>query len=150
MNKTKMKQADITTNTPHTKQIFADIAHLHEVFEAIKPKQNSIFLLNGEVGSGKTTFVKGFACFININEEVTSPTFSIAHHYGCIHHYDLYNHTLAEVLELGLLEWLSQGGIHFVEWGGEDLWNMLKYFHMKSTYIEIIPADNGRIYKILE
>ena len=58
------------------------------------------FLLEGELGSGKTTFVKGFCKALGISE-VNSPTFSIVNEYGeerRVYHFDLYRIKNAEEL----------------------------------------------------
>src|ERR1700735_645617 len=44
--------------------------------------ENRIYILNGDLGSGKTTLVKAFARALNIIEDISSPTFSIVHEYG--------------------------------------------------------------------
>ncbi len=66
----------------------------------------------------------------------TSPTFSIMHDYGGVYHYDLYNHSAADLLEMGLLEWLSAPGFHFVEWG-EALWDILRHSGFERALIRI-------------
>lgn len=77
-------------------------------------------LLNGEVGSGKTTFVKHFMSYYNYHH-VSSPSFSIAHSYNTnpiIHHLDLYR------LETALQNWefdidhylYSKNSITLIEW----------------------------------
>ena len=66
----------------------------------------------------------------------TSPTFSIMHDYGGVYHYDLYNHSAADLLEMGLLEWLSTPGFHFVEWG-EALWDILHHSGFERALIRI-------------
>ena len=66
----------------------------------------SIILLNGDLGAGKTTFVKGFAKALNITEKVTSPTFTILKKYeitdrNSLIHVDAYRleNTVFEELE---------------------------------------------------
>ena len=55
--------------------------HVAKSILATVPNQK-IFNLNGDLGSGKTTFVKAFVKALGIDEEVSSPTFSIVHEYG--------------------------------------------------------------------
>ena len=54
----------------------------------------SIVLLNGPIGAGKTTFVQGIARGLSISEDITSPTFALSHHYYSgkipLIHLDLY------------------------------------------------------------
>jgi tRNA threonylcarbamoyladenosine biosynthesis protein TsaE len=77
--------------------------------------------LEGELGAGKTCFVKGLATGLGIDEdEISSPTFTlIAEHYRGkvpLYHIDLYRLEDAEVEELGLDEYLFGQGVTAVEW----------------------------------
>ncbi|MDO7253618.1 tRNA (adenosine(37)-N6)-threonylcarbamoyltransferase complex ATPase subunit type 1 TsaE [Helicobacter cappadocius] len=109
---------------------------------------NIIFLLRGDLASGKTTLVKEYVRFFYPEEEVTSPTFSIQHQYGNIFHYDFYNHSLEKLLNLGLLEWVENNGIHFIEWGNESLEKILKANGYNICVIEICKLNNNRTYRI--
>ena len=64
----------------------ANLANLNDICKAIHARINgknrAIFLLQGDIGAGKTTLVQNFAKFIGIDESVTSPTFSLLHIYG--------------------------------------------------------------------
>ena len=60
------------------KFIVKNISDLKEIIKCIKNSNKNIILLNGKLGSGKTTLVKEFLKDAGINEEVTSPTFSKA------------------------------------------------------------------------
>ena len=57
-------------------------------------KPNSIVLLDGPIGAGKTSFVQGIAEGLSITEDITSPTFALSHHYNSgkipLIHLDLY------------------------------------------------------------
>jgi len=59
-----------------------------------KLKPQSIVLLQGPIGAGKTSFVKGIAKGLSITEDITSPTFALSHHYNSgkipLIHLDLY------------------------------------------------------------
>jgi tRNA threonylcarbamoyladenosine biosynthesis protein TsaE len=85
-----------------------------------------VVLVRGELGSGKTTFVRGAARALGVTDPVTSPTFSIGHRYKATHttvsHLDLYR--LAGGLQAedpALLEdYLGAGRIAFVEWPASD------------------------------
>ncbi len=131
-------------------EIRANLENLNDVIKILLQKESGIFLLKGDVGAGKTTLVSEFIKAKGINEAVTSPTFSIMHQYASnIYHYDLYNHDLREMLELGLLEWLSCEGLHFVEWG-DKLKEILDDFGMEFCVLDIIFDKNERIYRIFE
>lgn len=85
-------------------------------------KGGDVVLVQGELGSGKTTFVRGAARALGVTDPVTSPTFSIGHRYRAtnttVSHLDLYR--LASGLgaeDPGLLDdYLGPGLIAFVEW----------------------------------
>lgn len=70
--------------------------------------------LFGELGSGKTTFVKGLAS----SENVSSPTFNFLHIYpGPLYHFDLYRLiSEGDFLALGFQEYFNAGGICCIEW----------------------------------
>lgn len=79
----------------------------------------------------------------------TSPTFSLMHDYGGMYHYDLYNRPAQELLELGLLEWLGESGLHCVEWG-EALVDLLLESGFSCMVVKIIAPDTQehRIYEL--
>lgn len=83
-------------------------------------KVGDIVILNGDLGAGKTTFVKEVAKCLGVKKEVTSPTFTFMKEYKgiCdIYHFDLYRvFSEEEVYELGLHEYLYKQGICFIEW----------------------------------
>lgn len=84
-------------------------------------EQGDIVLLKGELGAGKTHFVKGVARFFGISEdEVQSPTFSLIHEYPGsppLYHLDCYRlKRPEEALGIGLEEYLYGEGISLIEW----------------------------------
>ena len=87
-------------------------------------RAGDMIVLSGEMGAGKTAFVRGFAGALGVTEddEVSSPTFVLVHTYTTgrtpVHHADLYRlGTLGEVADLGLREMVDMGAIAVVEWG---------------------------------
>jgi tRNA threonylcarbamoyladenosine biosynthesis protein TsaE len=83
-----------------------------------------VVLVQGELGSGKTTLVRGAACALGVTDPVTSPTFSIGHRYKAaditVSHLDLYRlGPLAQEDPALLADYLGPGRIAFVEWPGE-------------------------------
>lgn len=82
-------------------------------------KPNSIICLFGELGAGKTTFVKGIVQGATgvTPEKVVSPTYTYLNIYEPVYHFDLYRlHDCDEFLALGFDEYLFAGGICCIEW----------------------------------
>lgn len=80
-----------------------------------------VVLVRGELGSGKTTLVRGAARALGVSDPVTSPTFSIGHRYAAgaltVSHLDLYRLAGLEHEDPALLtDYLGPGRIAFVEW----------------------------------
>ena len=125
---------------------------INKVFSLIKAKDNNcVVILRGDLASGKTTFVKHFVKFLNLEDQVTSPTFSIQSIYSDkIFHYDIYNKSLEEFISLGLLEEFEKEGIHFVEWGDEKLEELLKSYGFDVFVLEIKKDKDKRQYIINE
>jgi len=110
---------------------------------------NGVVILKGDLASGKTTLVKNIAKHLGIVEDITSPTFSLQHRYGDrVYHYDIYNHGLEHFISLGMLEELDKEGIHFVEWGDDNLIEILVSAGIDVISIEITKLDDKREYKI--
>jgi len=80
-----------------------------------------IFLFYGDMGAGKTTFIKSLCKFAGIDENVTSPTFSIVNEYRSaetrIYHFDFYRlKKQEEALDMGYEEYFYSGNYCFIEW----------------------------------
>jgi len=84
--------------------------------------KNRIFAFYGEMGVGKTSFIKQLCQSLGVNQEVTSPTFSLVNEYETeegeiIYHFDFYRiENPEEALDFGLYEYLDSGNICFLEW----------------------------------
>lgn len=80
---------------------------------------NMIICLQGDLGSGKTVFTKGFASSLGIEEIVTSPTFNIIKEYTTgemdLYHMDVYRLD-GKVEDLGIEEYYQKNGIVIIEW----------------------------------
>ncbi len=83
-----------------------------------KLNKGTVVLLSGEMGAGKTVFVKGMAQGLGIKSLITSPTYAYMNDYdGILYHYDCYRLTSGEDAEsLGLTDYFYAGGICVVEW----------------------------------
>lgn len=91
---------------------------------AAQLRGGDVVLVRGELGSGKTTLVRGAARALGVSDPVTSPTFSIGHRYNAgavaISHLDLYRIGGLEEEDPDLLaDYLGPGRIAFVEWPQE-------------------------------
>jgi tRNA threonylcarbamoyladenosine biosynthesis protein TsaE len=81
-----------------------------------------VFLFYGDLGAGKTTFIKRFCQLLAVEDTVQSPTFSIVNEYrtregGMVYHMDFYRMESArEVADIGLEEYLYSGRYCFIEW----------------------------------
>ena len=80
---------------------------------------NMVICLRGDLGSGKTIFTKGFAQAMEVQEEVTSPTFNIIKEYLSgempLYHMDVYRLD-GKVDELGIEEYFTKKGVTIIEW----------------------------------
>lgn len=116
-------------------------------------KRGNIVILSGELGSGKTKFVQGILKHFNIENEISSPTFTIVNEYKTkdinIYHFDLYRLSdIEEFYGIGGNEYL-ENGICIFEWG-EILENDIKCKYTKITFKRNLENDNMRILEIEE
>lgn len=116
-------------------------------------KDKKIFLLQGNLGAGKTTFVQAFCKELNCKEQVTSPTFSILNIYhdnekNPIYHFDLYRiKNLNELKEIGFEDYLYSDNYCFIEWpdSAVDLLNADSLITDKSIRISIEHSSTSDI-----
>ena len=86
---------------------------------AARLELDDVVTVSGELGSGKTTFVRGACRALGITAPVTSPTFTIGHRYGGqidVSHLDLYRFDSVSPADWGDLEPYFEDSITFVEW----------------------------------
>ena len=109
-----------------------------------------VVTVSGELGSGKTTFVRGACVGLGVREHVTSPTYTIGHRYhGAgveVSHLDLYRFEGVSPAEWGDLEPYFEGAIAFVEWpeAGEGVLPAPRYT------VRLRHAGSGRAVEIEE
>lgn len=133
--------------------ISKSVQETYEIAEKIRIEYISykIFLLEGDLGSGKTTFVKGFVEALKCKEDVTSPTFTIVQEYDCrkkIYHIDLYRlHSISEIIDIGIDDYLESGEYVFIEWGDHYKRNINeKYLTIRFYMIDL----NTRVINLQE
>lgn len=139
----------ISRNEKETYQIAAKLAK--------KLKGGEIIALEGDLGAGKTTFVKGLAKALGIKQHVTSPTFVLMKVYAISHkplaisqlvHVDCYRlDEPQELFYLGLEEYLNKPeAVVIIEWA-DKIRNYLKKFK-KVIWITIKIKDKQRIFLV--
>ena len=105
-----------------------------------------VIALNGELGAGKTQFVKGLARGLGVTARVHSPTFTLVNEYGGgrlkLFHLDLHRlETAAQVWSAGIEEFLSPDGVAVIEWA-ERLGAGSKFARVK---LEILSETERKI-----
>lgn len=116
---------------------------------ASKMKSGDIIVLNGDLGSGKTKFTEGFLRFFGLDNEISSPTFTIVNEYNAkdvnIFHFDVYRLSSSdEFYAIGGDDYFSSG-ICIIEWG-----NIINDA-LPKNYIEICfsKSDTDENYRVL-
>lgn len=109
------------TNTVYLAKKLEDLPRVVEQFLRDFPLDNH-FALVGEMGAGKTTFVKALCEALGVEDTVSSPTFSIVNEYTTkagktLYHFDFYRlKEVEEALDFGLEDYLYGDGICLMEW----------------------------------
>ena len=106
-------QRFITNSPEETEALGARLAG------ALEP--GAVVAFTGDLGAGKTAFVRGLARGLGIPDRVTSPTFTIVNEYEGgrlpLFHFDLYRLSCAdELFDIGWEDYLARGGVCAVEW----------------------------------
>ena len=84
--------------------------------------EHRVFAFYGEMGAGKTTFIKAICEELGGEDVITSPTFAIVNEYSlpdgdCIYHFDFYRiKKLEEVYDMGFEDYFYSGALCFIEW----------------------------------
>ena len=105
----------------------------------------------GDLGAGKTAFVRGMARGMGIDARVSSPTFTIVNEYlgeRELYHFDMYRlGSSDELFDIGWEDYLSRGGVCALEWSE----NVSDAFDGSEITVSISKSsDNGRIIEIGE
>ena len=103
------------------------------------------FIFEGEMGAGKTTFIKSLCGALGVTEVVSSPTFSIINEYHAketvIYHFDFYRiKSLQEAFDIGYEEYFYSGNICLIEWP-EKIAELLPDEYVKVSISTISPTE---------
>ncbi len=135
----------ITYSEQETKNIAKEIAS--------KTANNSVIVLNGELGAGKTKFTEGFLSYFGLENEISSPTFTIVNEYknekATIFHFDVYRlEDVDEFYAIGGEEYFTKG-ICIIEWG-DIIKEALPKHYITITISKDEQDTDKRILKIEE
>lgn|SRR5690554_2782952 len=115
-------------------EITFSLDKIDEIAEKILTlSKHKIFLLEGEMGVGKTTLTKAIAKQLGVKEVTSSPTFSLVNEYqsddGLLYHFDLFRlEDLSEAYDIGIEEYLDSDNFCFIEWP-EKIMSILPEYH---------------------
>lgn len=112
-----------------------------------RARRGDVFALRGDLGAGKTQFVKGFVAGLGSKADVTSPTFVLIHEYGDgrlpVYHFDFYRVESREALSrLGFDDYVFGDGVSLIEWA--DRYSALIPNHAKWISFEL-RDENTRV-----
>jgi len=133
-----MNNMQYTTHTPHqTEHLGAQLAR------QLAP--GAVVALFGDLGAGKTAFVRGLAQGLGMaDDDITSPTYALVHEHPKLVHFDMYRVTSVDDLEsTGWYDYLGGDKILAIEWS-ENIADELPHNAIRVT-IETINNDERRI-----
>lgn len=118
---------------------------------ASKLKKGDVIVLSGELGSGKTKFTEGFLSYFGLENEISSPTFTIVNEYKKdninIYHFDVYRlEDSSEFYAIGGDEYFEKG-ICIIEWG-ELIQDALPKKYIKIDFSRSPEDENFRILNV--
>lgn len=114
-------------------------------------KKNKVWLLKGEIGAGKTTFVHSLARQLGVTDTVNSPSYAIINEYRTVddrefYHFDFFRiKSSAEAIETGFLDYMESGNYCFIEWP-EKVESLIP-----TTFTEVrihVTGREERIFKV--
>lgn len=129
---------------------FRNLDELHTVAANFlqQTKGNFMFSFTGDLGAGKTTFIKALCKHLAVVDDVTSPSFSIINHYfsplhGSVYHFDFYRiKSISELYDIGIEEYFNEQTYIFAEWPQKAA-GLLPNNMIQVTIT--VNADNSRL-----
>lgn len=109
----------------------------------------TVIAFHGEMGAGKTTFIKALCAEFGVKDNVSSPTFAIINEYltpenDTIYHFDLYRlETIADLQNIGVEDYLYSGKICLIEW--PELAEPLLPGNVLDVTISVMPDKTREI-----
>ena len=119
--------------------------------QVVDANPKKVILFYGEMGAGKTTFIKQLCKTIGVTEATSSPTFSLVNEYQTtnneiVYHFDFYRlKTETEALDMGVDDYLYSGNWCFIEWA-EQIPNLIPEEHSVIRIKE--QADGKRFLEL--
>ena len=113
--------------------------------KVLESNPEKVILFNGEMGAGKTTFIKALSKVMGVNDTTGSPTFSLVNEYRTsdnqtVYHFDVYRlKSENEAYDMGMDEYLYSGNWCFIEWA-EKIPGLIPQSH---SVINIKTLPNG-------
>lgn len=119
--------------------------------KVVSSNPHKVILFNGEMGVGKTTFIKALCKELGVHEATSSPTFSLVNEYQTdkgelIYHFDVYRlKSENEAYDMGMDEYLYSGAWNFIEWA-EKIPSLIPDEH---NVIDLTKLPNGNRQLVL-
>lgn len=125
-----------------------DLPRVAREFKALLGTHN-VIAFHGEMGAGKTTFIKALCAEYGVTDNVSSPTFAIINEYlagngSTIYHFDLYRmETIADLQNIGVEDYFYSGNLCLVEW--PELAEPMLPSETLHVTIEVLPDKRREI-----
>lgn len=133
-----------------------EINNINQIHEAARTfidhiGNDTIFAFYGNMGAGKTTFIKAVCEELGVEDVINSPTFAIVNEYlagngNTIYHFDCYRiNKIVEALDMGCQDYFDSGNLCFIEWPE----NIAEILPEEAVAVHINVQDNdSRIIEI--
>lgn len=118
--------------------------------QVVEQNPHKVILFNGEMGAGKTTFIKALSKALGVQSATSSPTFSLVNEYetendDLVYHFDVYRlKNESEAYDMGMDEYLHSGHWCFIEWA-EKIPNLIPDKHSVITIESLVDGKRKLI-----